>query len=94
MKPRQHSLKVGLMIGILGSLLSAFAFSLLEWIYYTVLNGVFIYVFLYLLLEFSITAVVIGVLIGLLAGVYYMVKRKGIDEESADDDFFKDLIEE
>ena len=90
----QTYLKCGLIVGIIGGVLSAFVISLgLTLVFLWNIFGFFTF-FGYLL----ITAVVIGLLIGGIISSYYMyLELKGDNDEEddhIDDDFFKDLIED
>ena len=90
----QTYLKCGLIVGIIGGVLSAFVISLgSTLVFLWSIIDFFIY-FGYLL----ITAVVIGLLIGGIISTYFMyteLKEDRDDEEDQiDDDFYKDLIED
>ncbi len=90
----QTYLKCGLIVGIIGGVLSAFIISL----------G-FTLVFLWIIIDFFaffgyllITAIVIGLLIGGIISSYFMYTELKGDrdegEDRIDDDFYKDLIED
>ena len=90
----QTYLKCGIIVGIVGGVLSAFVISLGSTLVFLWPFEDFFLYFGYLL----ITAVVIGLLIGGIISSYYMyLELKGDNDEEddhIDDDFFKDLIED
>ena len=90
----QTYLKCGLIVGIIGGVLSAFVISLgSTLVFLWTIIGFFTY-FGYLL----ITAVVIGLLFGGIISTYFMYNElkgdKDDEEDHIDEDFYKDLIED
>ncbi|MFX1463874.1 MAG: hypothetical protein ACFFBF_12650 [Promethearchaeota archaeon] len=89
-KPNQPPLKSGIILGLTGGSLVAFAPAIYFVVYFRLDIGWFPAYLLYLL----ITGVTLGLIIGALGGWYYMNKQvKEKEDDKYDDDFFKDLIE-
>lgn len=87
----QSILKYGIVVGIVGGIISSFFISLYQWILL-----LYFYYFIRFLIYTLISGVFIGFLIGAILSGYYMYKEvKGErKEEYYDDEFFKDLIED
>lgn len=90
----QTPLKCGLIVGVIGGVLSALVITLFNTFYYLWNFLGFLFFYGYVL----ISAVPIGLLIGALISSYYMYKEmKGKtyeEEKQYDEDFYKDLIED
>lgn len=89
-QPDQSILKYGVIIGIVGGMISAFFISLYQIL---LLDSSY---FLGYLLGGLISGVFVGFLIGVIICVYFMYKevKEERPEKHYDDDFFKDLIED
>jgi hypothetical protein len=94
LNPDQTYLKCGLLVAMLGGVISAFVLSLWSTLVYIWNIFDFLLFFGYLL----ITAVLIGLLIGGIISTYFMYSElkgdKDDEEDRIDDDFYKDLIED
>jgi len=95
-EPHQDFLKYGVIVGILGGILSCVLISLYQTILIMIIVGGHIIIF-FLWVGFTfLSGAVIGLLTGALIAVYYMykdVKGDTEEEEHFDDEFFKDLID-
>ena len=91
----QSILKTGVIVGITGGIVSSAFIGLYEMILLAILGGPNIGIFLLYFGVSIVTGIVVGLLGGALISTYYMYKEvKGeSEEETADDDFYDDLIE-
>ena len=94
LNPEQGYLKCGILVAIIGGVVSAFIIALWTTLVYIWRIIDFFVFFGYLL----ITAVLIGLLIGGIISSYFMyIELKGDkdkEEDHINDDFYKDLIED
>lgn len=90
-QPDQSILKYGVIVGIVGGVISSFFISL----YQSILLFNAYYFFIYLL-PCLISGVFVGFLIGVIISVYFMYKevKEERPEKHYDDEFFKDLIKD
>lgn len=91
----QTYLKCGIIVGVFGGVLAAFAVSIWDTVYYF-LNFIG---FLVVFGNFIITGAIIGLIIGGIMGSFFMyreMKEDTYEEEkrTIDEDFYKDLIED
>ena len=93
-KINQKSINIGLLVGILGAILSAFSFTIFRLVLELIIFGSILISFFIFYLSNLILALVIGSIFGGLIGYYYSKKNEEIKSRSSiDDDFFEDLIE-
>jgi len=94
--PHQDFLKYGIIVGVIGGILSCIFVSTYQMIVVTIAgSGNIIVFFLYLGLTF-ISGAVIGLLSGTFIALYYSykdVKGDKVEKEHFDDKFFDDLID-
>ena len=90
----QGILKSGVIVGIMGGILSSAFLSIYEMMLLSITSGPHITIFLFYFGISVISGIVVGLLGGALIGSYYMYKElKGeSEEETVDDDFYDDLI--
>ena len=95
-EPHQEFLKYGVIVGILGGVLSCVFISIYQTILVMITVGAPLTVFfLYFVFTF-LSGAVIGLLTGAIISVYYSykdVKGDKVETEHIDDEFFKDLID-
>lgn len=84
-------LKVGLFVGSVGSVLSAFSLSLLEYTIFIVYFGLDITYFVELFIIFFAVCILIGSIVGGLIGFYYWNRQRKPKESLVDEEFFEDL---
>jgi hypothetical protein len=95
-EPHQEFLKYGVIVGILGGILSCIFISIYQTALAIIAAGAPATVFFLYLGYTVLSGAVIGLLAGALIAVYYVYKdMKGekVGKEHFDDDFFKDLID-
>lgn len=91
-KKHQLELKLGVVIGFMGSFLAAISMTMFEWVSFTVSQGLSIIAFLFYFSVFIIEAILIGLIVGILLGLYFRRKnRRIILESEIDEDFYKSL---
>jgi predicted membrane protein len=84
-KPHQSPLKYGLLVGIIGSLISIITLTLFQWSYALKIS-------IEILIAFLIPGIIIGTLMGFIIGYIFKLRSKK-KEPLASDDFFDKLKE-
>ncbi|MFX1385362.1 MAG: hypothetical protein ACFFBP_23340 [Promethearchaeota archaeon] len=93
-KVNQKSLNTGLVVGIVGAILSAISITLFRLSIELIVSGSIPIIFNLFYLSNLILALFIGIIFGGLMGYYYSRKSDKHKKKSLiDDDFFEDLIE-
>ena len=93
-KLNQSLLLYGLIVGLVGTILSAISISIFDWIVFSTTQGFSFVLLMMILGSFLIEALIIGLLIGGIVSVYYYFTSKTTSETtSIDDDFYESLID-
>ncbi|MFW9969677.1 MAG: hypothetical protein ACFFDF_05710 [Candidatus Odinarchaeota archaeon] len=87
----QSILLYGIVVGVVGGIVGAFFIAIYQWI--LLINIIYFAIYFFPSL---ISGAFMGFLVGVLISVYYMYKqvKEETPERKADEEFFKDLIED